>query len=84
MAVTAGEYLALVDGRAFAASDDIWAVVDALLRRFSDDGLALVHVYRGEGAPGEEELAARIDGHGLEAVVLEGGQPHYPLLLSAE
>jgi len=84
LAVTAGEYLAIVDGRAFATSGDLWTVVDALLRRFADDGLSLVHVFRSEGAPEESELAARADAHGLEAVVLWGGQPHYPLLVSAE
>lgn len=84
LAVTAGEYLAIVDGRAFATSGDLWTVVDALLRRFADDGLSLVHVFRSEGAPEESELAARVDAHGLEAVVLWGGQPHYPLLVSAE
>ena len=84
VSVTAGQYLALVDGRAFAADDDVWTVVDALLQRFADDGLALVNVFRGDGAPDESELAERIEAHGLEPAVLWGGQPHYPLLLSAE
>jgi dihydroxyacetone kinase-like predicted kinase len=84
LAVSAGEYLAILDGRAFATSGDLWTVVDALLRRFADDGLSLVHLFRSEGAPEEGELVARADSHGLEAVVLWGGQPHYPLLLSAE
>jgi uncharacterized protein len=84
VAVTAGQYLAMLAGRAFAADDDLWTVVDALLQRFADDGLALVNVFRGDGAPGETELAERIEAHGLEPAVLWGGQPHYPLLLSAE
>jgi DAK2 domain fusion protein YloV len=84
LAVREGQYLAILDGRAFAASDDLWTVVDALLRRFSDDGLALVNAFRADGAPDEAELAARIEAHGLEPAVLWGGQPHYPLLLSAE
>ena len=62
----------------------LWAVVDALLQRFADDGLAFVTVFRGEGAPEEDELVARVEARGLEAAVLWGGQPHYPLLLSAE
>ena len=47
-------------------------------------GLSLVNAYRGEDAPDEGKVAARIEQHGLEAAVLWGGQPHYPLLLSAE
>ena len=84
ISVTEGQYLAILEGTAFAASDDLWSVVDALLQRFADDGLALVHVFRSDGAPDEDELAARVNEHGLEAAVLWGGQPHYPLLLSAE
>jgi len=84
ISVTEGQYLAILDGAAFAASDDLWAVVDALLQRFADDGLTLVHVFRSDSAPDEDELAARVGEHGLEAAVLWGGQPHYPLLLSAE
>ena len=80
----AGDYLALVDGRAFAAGADLWAVLDSLLLRFADDGLSFVNVLRGEGAPEEDELVGRIEGRGLEASVMWGGQPHYPLLLSAE
>jgi hypothetical protein len=82
--VTAGDYLAMVDGRAVAAAPDLWAVVDALLQRFVDDGLSFVTVYRGEGAPEEGEITARVEARGLEAAVMWGGQPHYPLLLSAE
>jgi len=82
--VTEGQHLAIVDGRAFATADDLWTVLDALLAHFADKGLSLVNVYRGEDAPDEGELAARIERQGLEAAVLWGGQPHYPLLLSAE
>ena len=81
---TAGDYLAMVDGRAVAAAPDLWTVVDALLQRFVDDGLSFVTVFRGEGAPEEEEITARVEARGLEAAVMWGGQPHYPLLLSAE
>jgi hypothetical protein len=41
-------------------------------------------VLRGEGAPGDDELRARAEAHGLETVVSQGGQPHYPVLLWAE
>jgi DAK2 domain fusion protein YloV len=84
VAVREGQYLAMLQGRAFAADDELWAVVDALLERFASDGLTLVNVFRGEGAPEEAELVERIEAYGLEPAVLWGGQPHYPLLLSAE
>ena len=79
-----GDYLALLGGQAVAADPALWDVLDALLRRFADDGLSFVTVYRGEGAPEEGELVRRIEDAGLEAGVLWGGQPHYPLLLAAE
>ena len=83
--MTEGQYLAIVDGRAFATADDLWTVARRPPRSASRTrGSSLVHVLRSEDAPEEGELAARIDAHGLEAAVLWGGQPHYPLLLSAE
>ena len=84
LGVTEGQYLAIVDGRAFATADDLWTVLDSLLSHFAAQELTLVNVFRGEDAPDEGELAARIEAHGLEPAVLWGGQPHYPLLLSAE
>jgi DAK2 domain fusion protein YloV len=84
--VAEGDFLVLVDGRAFATGDDIWTVLDALLARFSSDGQSYVQVLRGEGAPEADEIAARYaeGSTGLEIDVQWGGQPHYPLLLSAE
>jgi DAK2 domain fusion protein YloV len=86
VAVTEGEFLALVDGSAFATGADIWTVLDALVERFATDGHSFVQVLRGDGAPEAEEIAARYaDRAGdLELDVQWGGQPHYPLLLSAE
>jgi DAK2 domain fusion protein YloV len=79
-----GDFLAILDGRAFATDADLWAVLDALLERFADDGRSLIQVLRGEGAPESREIEARIEARGLEPDVKWGGQPHYPLLLSAE
>ena len=59
-------------------------VLDALVDRFAEDGRTYVQLIRGEGAPSEDELRERLDGRSLEADVSDGGQPHYPLLLSAE
>jgi hypothetical protein len=84
--VREGEYLALLDGRAFATGNDVWTVLDVLLERFVADGQSFVQVLTGDGAPGDEEIAARYASRTpeLELAVQWGGQPHYPLLLSAE
>jgi DAK2 domain fusion protein YloV len=79
-----GDFLALVDGRAVTAGADFWAVFDALLERFAADGRGYVHMLRGEDAPGDDELRAHAEAHGIEADVSPGGQPHYPVLLWAE
>lgn len=80
----AGNFLGLVDGRAVAADADLWAVLDAILQRFADDGRGFVQVLRGEDAPEAGEIQARLDARGLEGDIALGGQPLYPLLLSAE
>ena len=46
----------------------------------AQDLLALL----GEGAPDAGEIEPRIEARGMDADVKWGGQPHYPLLLSAE
>jgi len=86
VAVRKGDYLGLVDGTTVAAGasfDEVaWELLDRLLAQ-PRDVLTLLH---GEGAPPLngllDELAARHPE--LELDVHEGGQPHYPLLLSAE
>jgi fatty acid kinase len=86
VAVTEGEFLGLIGGRAFATGDDIWTVLDALVERFSRDGQSFVQILRGDGAPEADAIVARYAARndGLEFDVQWGGQPHYPLLLSAE
>ena len=80
----AGDFLALVDGRALAADPDLWSVLDAVLDRFAGDGRSYVQVLRGDGAPAADEVEARLASRGLDGDVTTGGQPLYPLLLSAE
>ena len=84
VAVREGAFLGLLDGKALAADDDLWIVLDALLGRFAADGRSLVQVLCGEDAPDAVELEERIEARGLEPEVRWGGQPHYPLLLSAD
>jgi fatty acid kinase len=84
VSTVAGDFLGLVDGRAVAAGSDLWVVLDAILSRFATDGRSYVQVLRGDDAPAGEEVEARLAAHGLEGDVATGGQPLYPLLLSAE
>ncbi len=82
--VSAGDYLALLDGRAVASGPELQAVLDEVLARFVSEGKSFVTAFRGDGAPEEPDLAAWIEARGLEPAIMWGGQPLYPLLLSAE
>ena len=86
IAVREGAWLGLVDGSAVAASDDLLETLDAVTDRLVTDGRSIVTVLLGEGAPEPDVVDERIrERHPeLEIGVQDGGQPHYPLLLSAE
>jgi len=81
-----GEFLALLDGEALAAGAGFDEVARQLLDRLLAEPRDVLTLLRGEGAPSLEGLLAELaDAHPeLELDVHEGGQPHYPLLLSAE
>ena len=81
-----GEFLALLEGDAVAAGAGFDEVARALIERLLAEPRDVLTLLRGEGAPSLngllEELAKQYPE--LELDVHEGGQPHYPLLLSAE
>jgi len=81
-----GEYLARLDGTAVAAGPSFHEVARGLLERLLGEPHDVLTLLTGEGAPPLngllDELAERHPE--LELDVHEGGQPHYPLLLSAE
>ncbi len=85
--VSVGDAIALRDGEMVAAGNSIAEVAIDLVTDSSLDG-ELVTIYRGEGA--SEEEAARIKAAASEAhqdwevEVVDGGQPHYPYLISIE
>ncbi len=86
VAVQEGEYLALLDGEAIASGAVFDEVARLLVERLLTEPRDVLTLLTGEGAPPLngllDELAA---GHPeVELDVHEGGQPHYPLLLSAE
>jgi len=86
IAVRAGDYLALLDGDAVAAGPSFDEVTRSLLDRLLAEPRDVLTVLAGEGAPslnGVLDQLARSHPE-LELDVHEGGQPHYPLLLSVE
>jgi len=86
VSVRTGDYLALLDGSAVASGPDFDKVAHALLDRLLAEPRDVLTILTGAGAPPLngvlDALAARYPE--LEVDVHEGGQPHYPLLLSAE
>jgi hypothetical protein len=86
VAVREGEFLALLDGDAVAAGAGFDEVARALIERLLAEPRDVLTLLRGEGAPSLNGLLDELaEQHPeLELEVHEGGQPHYPLLLSAE
>jgi DAK2 domain fusion protein YloV len=86
VAVRKGAWLGLAEGTAVASGDDFEQVVEALVEHLLDGNRELLTILTGEDGPEIDGLVERIgERHPLvEVEVHEGGQPHYPLLLSAE
>jgi fatty acid kinase len=84
--VREGEFLALLDGKAVAAGAGFDDVARSLIERLLAEPRDVLTLLRGEGAPSLNGLLDELaEQHPeLELDVHEGGQPHYPLLLSAE
>jgi uncharacterized protein len=84
--VRKGEYLGLVEGDAVATGEDFEDVAHAVLERLLEEPREVLTLLVGEQAPALDDLRGFLDEHHpeLEVEVQEGGQPHYPLLLSAE
>ena len=80
-----GSYFGLVDGSAVSAGSDLEKVALDVVVRAADGRESLVLV-TGEDAPALDGLLAAIGEArpDLEPYVLDGGQPHYPLLVVAE
>ncbi len=88
LSVKDGEYLGIADGRVVASAS---SADEALLTALASSPIAdmeIVTIYFGGGAASHaaDAVAARIrDGHpGLAVEVVEGGQPHYPYVVSLE
>jgi uncharacterized protein len=86
LAVEEGNFLGLVDGEPVAAGAAIEAVARDVLERLVDGGPDVLTVLVGADAVPFDRLREELEAAHpeLEIEVHEGGQPHYPLLFSAE
>jgi fatty acid kinase len=86
LSVSKGAYLGLVDGDAVVAGSSFDEVAQAVVARLLDEPREVLTLLTGEDAPALDSLRGFLEERHpeLELEVQEGGQPHYPLLLSAE
>ncbi|MDQ2717001.1 MAG: DAK2 domain-containing protein [Chloroflexota bacterium] len=86
--VREGDFIGLVNGNLSVADQNLDRVIDETLRRMDIDRYEVVTLYYGEDASLEEaqSLARHIkEKHShLEIEVVDGGQPYYTYILSAE
>ncbi|HUY74969.1 MAG TPA: DAK2 domain-containing protein [Candidatus Dormibacteraeota bacterium] len=86
--VKKGDVIGLINEKLEFAGADYVDVVSKALGKLGPESYELVTVYRGEGATEDElkklESAIRATYPGLEVEVQQGGQQHYPFILSVE
>jgi dihydroxyacetone kinase-like predicted kinase len=86
LAVRKGAWLGLADGEAIAGGSDFEEVAAAVAERLLAEPRGLMTLLKGSDEPDLDGLVRLIEERHpeLELDVQDGGQPHYPLLLSAE
>ncbi len=88
LSVNEGQFIGLWDGDLVTAGESALTVTLALLERIGVDQLEIVTLYYGDSVTSLEadELAEAIRStyEHLELEVVEGGQPHYHYIVSAE
>jgi dihydroxyacetone kinase-like predicted kinase len=86
--VRKGDVIGLINDKLEFAGADYAEVVKKALGRLGPNAYELVTVYRGEQASDDEmsklESEIRNDYPNLEVEVQQGGQQHYPFILSVE
>ncbi|MHB8611041.1 MAG: DAK2 domain-containing protein [Candidatus Dormibacteraceae bacterium] len=86
--VKKGDVIGLINDKLEFAGTDYGEVVNKALSKLGADSYELVTVYRGEGASDDEldklESDIRSTHPSLEVEVQQGGQQHYPFILSVE
>jgi DAK2 domain fusion protein YloV len=85
-AIHEGNYLGLVGDQPVAEGESFDEVAGAVVERLLAEPHEVLTLLTGEGAPQLDPLLERLrERHPeVEVDVQDGGQPHYPLLLSAE
>jgi dihydroxyacetone kinase-like predicted kinase len=86
MAIRKGNFLGLAGGEPVAQGQSFDDVARAVFDRLLAEPRAFVTLLTGADRPDVTKLVAALEQQhpGLELEVHEGGQPHYPLLISAE
>ena len=88
VAVEAGSLIGLLDRELVAAGDEVPEVLIGALEKAQVSNGSLVTLYRGDPLTSEEAEAASeavtSSFEGVEVELVEGGQPHYHLLVSIE
>ena len=86
--VREGDYIGLINGNLTIAGQNIDQVIHDTLHRMNIDRYEIVTLYYGEDVTMQEaqETAKRIKAHysHIEIDVVDGGQPYYAYILSAE
>jgi uncharacterized protein len=85
-AVAPGEYLGLVEGEPIAGGTELGPVAHAVVARLLAGGCDVLTLLAGDERPELAGLVAELEAANpqLDVELHEGGQPHYPLLISAE
>ena len=86
LSVEEGQYLGLVEGEPVTAGPVLQPVAREVLERLLEPGADVLTILAGDAAEGVDDLVSFLgeEHPELEIEVHEGGQPHYPLLFSAE
>jgi DAK2 domain fusion protein YloV len=86
MAIDKGNFLGLAGGEPVAQGKDFDEVARAVFDRLLAEPRGFVTLLTGADPPDVTKLVAAVEQEhpGLEFEVHDGGQPHYPLLISAE
>lgn len=85
--VRSGQYIGLVGGRIVVAADRFEHATGVVLQRLAEGGPDVVTILLGAGFSNGDELddaLGELAGRGIEIEIVDGGQPHYELLLAAE
>jgi DAK2 domain fusion protein YloV len=86
--VKKGDVIGLINDKLEFAGSDYGEVVNKALGKLGAESFELVTVYRGKDATDDEmkklESDIRLTHPGLEVEVQQGGQQHYPFILSVE